>query len=58
MAFLLSPSAGTVRAAEQAGLTVERTELFPDRKLSFYTARRPAEQGQENNADEIIAKLK
>lgn len=37
----------TVRAAEQAGLTVERIELFPDGKLSFYTARRPAEQGQE-----------
>ena len=46
------------RALEQAGLTVERLEISPDGEISIYASKRPAEQSQESEADEIIAKLK
>jgi hypothetical protein len=46
-----------VRAAEQAGLTVERLELAPDGKISVYT-KRSSGQIQQTEADGIIARLR
>jgi hypothetical protein len=48
-----------VRAAEKAGLTVERIEVSADGRLSLVTSHGRQEAAPpENDADEIIARLR
>jgi hypothetical protein len=47
-----------IRAAQKAGLKVDRIEVSADGRLGLVTSRDNQEAAPENDADEIIARLR